>query len=261
MKKIENKSSLQVTFSKRRDGIFKKASELCTLCGVEMTMFIFSPGEKVFSFGHPNVEEVINRFQNGVMEPTGDSELMQMIRAHRNNYVSELNDTFTQVNAQLEKERKRGEELNRMMKEAKARFWMATPVEEMSTEQLEQFKVALEALKKSVSQLVMEMPPPPPPPPMFQNVVAANQPSQFYEGSSSSNNNINNYNYNNIAINPNPPLPYPPPPPPPTQMFNVPSSQVMLNANMFEAGGMPMTMMNQPSFNNMGGFGGFGPAG
>ncbi|CAN1769992.1 Agamous-like MADS-box protein AGL28 [Linum perenne] len=48
IKKILNKSNLQVTFSKRRAGLFKKASELCTLCGVEITVIVFSPAGKAY---------------------------------------------------------------------------------------------------------------------------------------------------------------------------------------------------------------------
>lgn len=41
MVKIENKTNLQVTFSKRRAGLFKKASELIsTLCGAESAPYI-----------------------------------------------------------------------------------------------------------------------------------------------------------------------------------------------------------------------------
>ena len=64
MVKMENESNLQVTFSKRRSGLFKKASELCTLCGAQLAIVVFSPGRKVFSFGHPSVELVIDRFLN-----------------------------------------------------------------------------------------------------------------------------------------------------------------------------------------------------
>ncbi|KAK1323174.1 Agamous-like MADS-box protein AGL62 [Acorus calamus] len=66
-KKIEirpilNEEARQVTFSKRRMGLFKKAGELCILCGVEMAAIVYSPGGKAFSFGHPSVEAVSDRF-------------------------------------------------------------------------------------------------------------------------------------------------------------------------------------------------------
>ncbi|XP_075095323.1 agamous-like MADS-box protein AGL62 [Nicotiana tabacum] len=62
MVKMQNESNLQVTFSKRRAGLFKKASDLCTLCGAEVALVVFSPGCKPYSFGHPNVNETIDKY-------------------------------------------------------------------------------------------------------------------------------------------------------------------------------------------------------
>ncbi|KAJ0553238.1 putative transcription factor MADS-type1 family [Helianthus annuus] len=46
MAKMEKESNLNVTFSKRRPGLFKKASELYILCGVEITIVVFSSSQK-----------------------------------------------------------------------------------------------------------------------------------------------------------------------------------------------------------------------
>ncbi|KAJ9691690.1 hypothetical protein PVL29_013772 [Vitis rotundifolia] len=62
IRKIEKKSSLKVTFSKRRTGLFKKANELCVLCSAEATVIVFSPGGRAFVFGHPTADAVIDRF-------------------------------------------------------------------------------------------------------------------------------------------------------------------------------------------------------
>ncbi|KAF0904340.1 hypothetical protein E2562_033413 [Oryza meyeriana var. granulata] len=43
IKRIENDEARQVCFSKRRVSVFKKASELYTLCGAEVAMLIKSP--------------------------------------------------------------------------------------------------------------------------------------------------------------------------------------------------------------------------
>ncbi|KHN38970.1 Agamous-like MADS-box protein AGL62 [Glycine soja] len=43
MKKISNKCNLQVIFSKRQTGVFKKTSELATLCGVDLAVIIPPP--------------------------------------------------------------------------------------------------------------------------------------------------------------------------------------------------------------------------
>ncbi|KAL7236244.1 hypothetical protein ACSBR1_019496 [Camellia fascicularis] len=46
MTKMENESNLQVTFSKRRSGLFKKASELSILCGAEVGIMALLDVEK-----------------------------------------------------------------------------------------------------------------------------------------------------------------------------------------------------------------------
>ena len=62
IKKMRNESNLQVTFSRRRSGLFKKAIELSTLCDAQISLVVFSPSEKVISFGHHNIDTVIDRY-------------------------------------------------------------------------------------------------------------------------------------------------------------------------------------------------------
>jgi len=50
IKKIENVNSRQVTFSKRRTGLMKKAKELSVLCDAEIAVIIFSCTGKVYDF-------------------------------------------------------------------------------------------------------------------------------------------------------------------------------------------------------------------
>nr|GEU85047.1 agamous-like MADS-box protein AGL62 [Tanacetum cinerariifolium] len=59
-KKIEKTTSRQVTFSKRRMRLFKKASELCVLTGAEMAILVQSPGVQSTSVSpkQPSVTEV-----------------------------------------------------------------------------------------------------------------------------------------------------------------------------------------------------------
>ncbi|XP_028767757.1 agamous-like MADS-box protein AGL62 [Neltuma alba] len=151
MKKMSNESNLQVTFSKRRTGLFKKASELCTLCGTEVALIVFSPGDKVFSFGHPSVDTVVDRYLTRAPPPQ-TSGTMQLIEAHRNANVRDLITQFTQVSAQLDNEKKRTDELNHMRKATQGQCWWAAPIEEMTRSQLEEFKAALEELKRSVTR-------------------------------------------------------------------------------------------------------------
>ena len=50
MKRIENATSRQVTFSKRRNGLLKKAFELSVLCDAEVGLIVFSPRGKLYEF-------------------------------------------------------------------------------------------------------------------------------------------------------------------------------------------------------------------
>jgi hypothetical protein len=50
IKKIDNATARQVTFSKRRRGIFKKAEELSVLCDAEVGLVIFSTTGKLYEY-------------------------------------------------------------------------------------------------------------------------------------------------------------------------------------------------------------------
>ncbi|KAK4402177.1 Agamous-like MADS-box protein [Sesamum angolense] len=70
MVKIETETNLQVTFSKRRAGLFKKASELSTLCGAEIALLVFSPGNKAHSFGTPAWRQFLKGFLTKIFHQT-----------------------------------------------------------------------------------------------------------------------------------------------------------------------------------------------
>ncbi|GAB4852286.1 hypothetical protein Ancab_016478 [Ancistrocladus abbreviatus] len=65
IKKIENTTNRQVTFSKRRNGLIKKAYELSVLCDVDVALIMFSPSGRpsIFS-GNKSIEEILQRFVN-----------------------------------------------------------------------------------------------------------------------------------------------------------------------------------------------------
>jgi hypothetical protein len=53
IKRIENSTNRQVTFSKRRNGILKKAREISVLCDAEVGVVIFSSAGKLYDFCSP----------------------------------------------------------------------------------------------------------------------------------------------------------------------------------------------------------------
>ncbi|XP_074355278.1 MADS-box transcription factor 23 isoform X2 [Apium graveolens] len=64
IKKIENVNSRQVTFSKRRTGLLKKAKELSILCDSDVGVIIFSSTGKLYEFSSSRMEQIIARYNN-----------------------------------------------------------------------------------------------------------------------------------------------------------------------------------------------------
>ncbi|KAL7182925.1 hypothetical protein ACSBR1_041580 [Camellia fascicularis] len=71
MKRIENATSRQVTFSKRRSGLLKKAFELSVLCDAEVALIIFSPKGRLYEFSNSSISKTIERYQRNTKEQEG----------------------------------------------------------------------------------------------------------------------------------------------------------------------------------------------
>ncbi|KAK3012005.1 hypothetical protein RJ639_011263 [Escallonia herrerae] len=150
MQKMANSSNLQVTFSKRRNGVFKKASELCTLCDAQAAIIVFSPGGKAYSFGHPHVDYVIDKFLT--RNPPPNDGTLQFIEARRASTIRDLNSRLSHLQSMYEDERRHGEALQRIWKEKQRLNWWDAPIEELSMEQLEQLKAALKIVNGGTNQ-------------------------------------------------------------------------------------------------------------
>ncbi|KAE8810278.1 MADS-box transcription factor TaAGL22 [Hordeum vulgare] len=50
LRRIEDRTSRQVRFSKRRSGLFKKAFELSVLCDAEVALLVFSPAGRLYEY-------------------------------------------------------------------------------------------------------------------------------------------------------------------------------------------------------------------
>ncbi|XP_020984465.2 agamous-like MADS-box protein AGL104 [Arachis duranensis] len=65
IKRIENTTNRQVTFSKRRNGLIKKAYELSILCDIDIALIMFSPSGRLNHFsGKRRIEDVFTRYIN-----------------------------------------------------------------------------------------------------------------------------------------------------------------------------------------------------
>ncbi|XP_010547306.1 PREDICTED: agamous-like MADS-box protein AGL15 isoform X4 [Tarenaya hassleriana] len=62
IKRIENANNRQVTFSKRRAGLLKKARELAVLCDAEVAVIVFSNSGKLFEFSSSGMKKTLSRY-------------------------------------------------------------------------------------------------------------------------------------------------------------------------------------------------------
>nr|CAA67967.1 MADS3 protein [Betula pendula] len=64
LKRIENKINRQVTFSKRRGGLLKKAHEISVLCDAEVAVIVFSHKGKLFEYAtDSSMEKILERYE------------------------------------------------------------------------------------------------------------------------------------------------------------------------------------------------------
>lgn len=82
IKRIENTTSRQVTFSKRRGGLLKKAFELSVLCDAEVSLIIFSQKGKLFEFSSSSTNKTIERYQKNDKNLRHDKILLEQTTEH-----------------------------------------------------------------------------------------------------------------------------------------------------------------------------------
>ncbi|KAL5775755.1 hypothetical protein ACOSP7_013312 [Xanthoceras sorbifolium] len=151
IKRIENEDDKMITFSKRRSGIYKKASELVTLTGAEVGVMMFSPSGKLYSFGHPSIEVVSNHFM-GLCQLTNDNTHI-LIKAHRQVRIAQLNQYHNDLCCA---EKKRGKILTKITKGKKTHRWWDAFINELNMEDLHQMDVAFEELSNKLHNKLNE---------------------------------------------------------------------------------------------------------
>ncbi|KAM7472548.1 hypothetical protein LguiA_010731 [Lonicera macranthoides] len=75
IKKIENVNSRQVTFSKRRAGLLKKARELAVLCDAEVGVIVFSNTGRLFEFSSCSMQRILSRYNRCLDSPETQTAL------------------------------------------------------------------------------------------------------------------------------------------------------------------------------------------
>ncbi|XP_009150582.1 protein MADS AFFECTING FLOWERING 5 isoform X1 [Brassica rapa] len=135
IKRIENKSSRQVTFCKRRNGLIEKARQLSVLCGSSVAVLIVSSTGKVYSSSSgDSMAKILKHYEVQHADKLKTLDLTEKTQ----NYVS-LNELLETVQRKIE----------------------AANVDNISVQSLifleEQFKTALSLTRARKTELMMQL--------------------------------------------------------------------------------------------------------
>ncbi|XP_059637528.1 agamous-like MADS-box protein AGL62 [Cornus florida] len=151
MKKIPSKNNLHVTFSKRRKGLMKKAGELSVLCGAEVAVVVVSPAKKIYTFGSPAAEPVIDRFLAQYPNPNPNSSTVSPYDHDDNKLRVQLSkNKYLEALGELEAKTKQG-------KPSETGYWWEGPIQELGLQDLEHYIASLELLNKNVKTRADQM--------------------------------------------------------------------------------------------------------
>ncbi|XAR62080.1 hypothetical protein NMG60_11016691 [Bertholletia excelsa] len=108
IRKIDNITARQVTFSKRRRGLFKKAEELAVLCDAEVALIIFSATGKLFEYASSSMKDILGKYSlhaNNTEKVAQPSLGLQLENSNHARLSKEISDKTNQLR------RMRGEDL------------------------------------------------------------------------------------------------------------------------------------------------------
>ncbi|KAL5790323.1 hypothetical protein ACOSQ2_005211 [Xanthoceras sorbifolium] len=150
IKKLEDKNCLQVTFSKRRSGLFNKAMELSVLCGVEVGIVVFSPNGKIFVIGHPDFDTILNWYLKGESPPPEVTANIPCVQEHNKKYEEAMRE--------LEKEKRRRKAIEEEKKvKRNGGFWWDESIDQMGLDELEEYVKGLQKLRSAVASRINDM--------------------------------------------------------------------------------------------------------
>ncbi|EPS59092.1 hypothetical protein M569_15720, partial [Genlisea aurea] len=155
MKLIEDDNARTVTFSKRRVGVFKKATELSILCGVQIAVIIFSFAGRAYSFGHPDVDSVIGKFSNrNATAPDDERESsVQGTRIH-GLVVQQLKEELDEKKERLMDQKRKGREVSELLRNSPQQIISEESLRLLDMPRLKKLRGALVKLKEDILQQV-----------------------------------------------------------------------------------------------------------
>ncbi|KAM7253988.1 hypothetical protein ACFE04_031670 [Oxalis oulophora] len=100
VKRIENPTNRQITFSKRKNGFLKKAFELSILCDAEIALLLFSSSGKPYHFASLDMDRTIAKYRSEIGQPHSNDQRYRTMEFWRSE-IEELNKTIDTTEAKL----------------------------------------------------------------------------------------------------------------------------------------------------------------
>ncbi|XP_057448596.1 MADS-box transcription factor 23-like isoform X2 [Lotus japonicus] len=102
IQRIDNSTSRQVTFSKRRKGLIKKAKELAILCDAQVGLVIFSSTGKLYEYSSTSMKSVIERYktckgEHQLINPESEAKFWQREAEGLKQQVQNLQENHRQL--------------------------------------------------------------------------------------------------------------------------------------------------------------------